>query len=58
MSPDIGGVKRAEQFRGKLAKGLSADVDFAFMEKLRSKGIVTGDTVVGDVAGQVRHHPG
>lgn len=53
MSPDIGGVKRAEQFRDKLAKALSKDVGFAFMEKLRSKGIVSGETVVGNVAGKV-----
>ncbi len=53
MSPDIGGVKRAEQFRDRLAKGLSANVDFAFMEKTRSKGIVSGEAVVGDVAGKV-----
>ncbi|WP_276370791.1 ribose-phosphate pyrophosphokinase [Chryseolinea sp. H1M3-3] len=49
MSPDIGGVKRAEQFRDRLAKGLAADVDMAFMEKIRSKGIVSGETVVGNV---------
>jgi ribose-phosphate pyrophosphokinase len=53
MSPDIGGVKRAEQFRDKLAKALSTPVDFAFMEKLRSKGVVSGEAVVGDVKGKV-----
>jgi len=53
MSPDIGGVKRAEQFRDMLAKELSTDVDFAFMEKTRSKGIVSGEAVIGDVAGKV-----
>ena len=52
MSPDIGGVKRAEQFRDKLATALATNVDFAFMEKLRSKGIVSGETVVGDVRGK------
>ena len=49
MSPDIGGVKRAGQFRNKLEEALSMEIDFAFMEKLRSKGIVSGETVVGDV---------
>ncbi|MBL6448750.1 ribose-phosphate pyrophosphokinase [Fulvivirga sp. 29W222] len=49
MSPDIGGVKRAERFRDKLVQALSSDVGFAFMEKQRSQGIVKGETIVGDV---------
>lgn len=53
MSPDIGGVKRAEQFRNRLQEVLSMEIDFAFMEKLRSKGIVSGETVVGDVENKV-----
>lgn len=53
MSPDIGGVKRAEQFRERLALATNEPVGFAFMEKLRSKGIVSGETVVGDVKGKV-----
>lgn len=52
MSPDIGSVKRAEQFRDRLSSALSAYVDFAFMEKLRSKEVVSGQAVVGDVAGK------
>ena len=53
MSPDIGGVKRAEQFRDRLSNALARHVDFAFMEKLRSKDVVSGETVVGDVNGKV-----
>lgn len=53
MSPDIGGVKRAEQFKDRLSKAIGTPVDFAFMEKLRSKDIVSGETVVGDVNGKV-----
>jgi ribose-phosphate pyrophosphokinase len=53
MSPDIGGVKRAEQFRNRLEEALSMKIDFAFMEKLRSKGIVSGETVAGDVKNKV-----
>lgn len=53
MSPDIGGVKRAEQFRNMLEEALSMETDFAFMEKLRSKGIVTGETVAGEVKDKV-----
>ena len=52
MSPDIGGVKRAERFRDRLSKAMGSEVGFAFMEKLRSKGIVSGETVAGDVAGK------
>lgn len=53
MSPDIGGVKRAEQFRNRLSRTLSMEIDFAFMEKLRSKGVVSGETVVGDIKDKV-----
>jgi ribose-phosphate pyrophosphokinase len=53
MSPDIGGVKRAESVRDRLIKALSTDVDFAFMEKSRSKDVVSGETVVGNVAGKI-----
>lgn len=49
MSPDIGGVKRAERFRDRLAKAMNREVGFVFMQKVRSEGIVSGETVVGDV---------
>ncbi len=52
MSPDLGGIKRAEQFRDKLAEARAASVDFAFMEKKRSKGVVSGDSVAGAVEGR------
>ncbi len=48
-SPDIGGVKRAEQFREALVGRLGQPVAHAFMEKHRSKDLVTGSAVVGDV---------
>lgn len=53
VSPDIGGVKRAEAFRQSLAQRLGRDVGMAFMHKQRSEGVVSGDAVVGDVAGAV-----
>lgn len=53
MSPDIGGVKRAALFRDRLCKAMEKDIGFAFMEKMRSKGVVTGETVVGDVKNKV-----
>lgn len=49
VSPDIGGVKRAELFRQALSHEIGAEVSSAFMEKQRSGGIVSGDTLVGDV---------
>ena len=51
VSPDPGGVKRAEQFREALEARLGASVGKAFAEKHRSGGVVTGDLLVGDVAG-------
>lgn len=51
MSPDTGGIKRAEIFRDSLARALGRPVAVAFMEKRRSGGVVSGETVVGDVAG-------
>ncbi len=48
-SPDIGGVKRAQLFRESLARRLGREVGFAFMEKRRHGGVVSGDMLVGDV---------
>jgi ribose-phosphate pyrophosphokinase len=50
-SPDTGGIKRAQRLRETLADRLRRDVDFAFMEKRRALGVVSGETFVGDVAG-------
>jgi ribose-phosphate pyrophosphokinase len=51
MSPDAGGVKRAEAFRQALGSAFGADIPLAFMEKTRSSGVVAGETVVGEVGG-------
>lgn len=51
LSPDPGGVKRAEQFREALEARLGAQIGKAFADKHRSSGVVTGDLLVGDVAG-------
>ena len=53
VSPDAGGIKRAEAFRRLLAAALGRPVAAAFAEKYRSSGAVTGDTLVGDVSGRV-----
>jgi ribose-phosphate pyrophosphokinase len=52
MSPDVGGVKRAEDFREILQDALGDAVPSAFMEKQRSGGKVSGEALVGDVAGR------
>jgi ribose-phosphate pyrophosphokinase len=51
-SPDIGGVKRAQHLREILEHQLGRVVGSAFMDKKRSGGVVSGDTLVGDVAGK------
>ncbi|HTN65633.1 MAG TPA: ribose-phosphate pyrophosphokinase [Burkholderiaceae bacterium] len=52
VSPDAGGIKRAEQFRQLLSDMLGKPVGAAFAEKYRSSGVVSGDTLVGDVKGK------
>jgi ribose-phosphate pyrophosphokinase len=52
VSPDIGGVKRAEQFREALGHCLNRPAGSAFMEKQRSAGVVSGEALVGDIKGK------
>lgn len=52
VSPDVGGVKRAEAFRQSLEKALNRPVGDAFMEKFRSGGVVSGEAVVGEIEGK------
>ena len=52
VSPDVGGVKRADAFAESLEKRLGRTVARAFMEKRRSEGLVSGEGVVGDVCGR------
>jgi len=49
LSPDFGGIKRAEQFQQTLGKYLNKELPVAFMEKYRSSGVVSGDKVSGEV---------
>ncbi|MDE2296431.1 MAG: ribose-phosphate pyrophosphokinase [Gammaproteobacteria bacterium] len=51
-SPDVGGVKRARHFQELLERLHGEPVAFAFVDKKRSGGIVSGDTLVGDVGGR------
>lgn len=49
MSPDFGGIKRAEQLQQTLNKRLNKEPGVVFMEKYRSSGEVWGDKLAGDV---------
>jgi ribose-phosphate pyrophosphokinase len=52
VSPDAGGVKRAERFRQALEHRTGREIDSGFVEKYRSGGVVSGGTLVGSVAGK------
>jgi len=52
VSPDVGGVKRAQVFRELLAEHLGREVPLAFVEKRRAEGVVSGGTLVGMPAGK------
>lgn len=49
VSPDAGGIKRAEALRQGLAAALGRPVGMAVAEKYRSAGVVSGNMLVGDV---------
>jgi ribose-phosphate pyrophosphokinase len=51
ISPDAGGMKRAELLRDALEKALDRPVGKGLTEKHRSAGVVSGDLFVGDVTG-------
>jgi ribose-phosphate pyrophosphokinase len=52
VSPDLGGAKRAKRFRESLEERLGRPVPAAFVEKYRSEDVVSGEVLVGDVAGR------
>ncbi len=52
VAPDAGGIKRADQFRQRLAQALGKPVSAAFAEKYRSGDVVSGDMLVGEVDGK------
>ncbi len=51
VSPDPGGVKRAQLVREALQEETGRDVPFGLMEKRRSAGVVSGTHFAGDVEG-------
>jgi ribose-phosphate pyrophosphokinase len=50
VSPDVGGIKRAERYRLALETRIGTEVVGAFLEKSRSDDVVSGSAVVGDVS--------
>lgn len=52
VSPDAGGVKRAEDFRQALGRATGRMPLSAFLEKHRSEGVLSGSALIGDVAGR------
>lgn len=51
VSPDGGGIKRAQLFQEIYEAQTGWAAGFAFLEKRRSKGVVSGDLFAGDVMG-------
>ncbi|MGY5851100.1 ribose-phosphate diphosphokinase [Salegentibacter sp. F14] len=52
MSPDFGGVKRADEFRKVLERHSGKNLPLLIMEKMRSKGVISGETIVGQAKGK------
>jgi ribose-phosphate pyrophosphokinase len=52
LSPDVGGMKRAEAFRDALARSNGKSIPTGFMEKQRARGVVSGETLFADVSGR------
>jgi len=53
ISPDAGGVKRAERFRQALARRLATEPGIGVLEKARAKGMLRTGRLVGDVANRI-----
>ena len=51
LSPDGGGVKRAELLRERYEAVTGDPAGFGYMEKRRSRGVVSGELFAGEVAG-------
>ena len=52
LSPDEGGLKRAEAFRRALSRSLDRPIPIGFMEKHRSRGVISGEALFADVRGR------
>jgi ribose-phosphate pyrophosphokinase len=52
ISPDVGGIKRAQVFQELLESQIGREVELAFIEKRRASGAVSTGRVVGDIEGR------
>jgi ribose-phosphate pyrophosphokinase len=52
LSPDVGGMKRADAFRDALARSMNRGIPTGFMEKQRARGVVSGESLFADVKGR------
>lgn len=53
VSPDVGGIKRADHFRQALGRALDKELSMAFLEKARARGVLSLGRLVGDVKDSV-----
>jgi ribose-phosphate pyrophosphokinase len=51
FSPDGGGIKRAQLLKEMFENDTDVEAGFGFMEKRRSRGVVTGELFAGEVKG-------
>jgi ribose-phosphate pyrophosphokinase len=52
LSPDVGGMKRAEAFREALVQATGRAAAIGFMEKQRASGVVSGERLFAEVEGR------
>jgi len=52
ISPDVGGIKRADRYRRALERRLGRPLPGGFVEKYRSADVVSGERLVGEVVGR------
>lgn len=52
VSPDIGGIKRAQLFHEQLTAEVGGAVELAFVTKRRARDVVSGGSLCGEVAGR------
>jgi ribose-phosphate pyrophosphokinase len=53
VSPDVGGIKRAQRFQELLAQSLCSEVEIAFIAKRRVAGRLSDAGIVGEATGRV-----
>jgi ribose-phosphate pyrophosphokinase len=52
VSPDVGGIKRAQLLREQIEAQAGRDIEIAFIEKRRVHDVISGGSLAGDVSGR------